>query len=67
MTLAWPNKHATRAVELLCQAVSKGYNDVVHMSIDTDLDPIRQRADYKKLVSELVDDARDYDGCSCAA
>jgi hypothetical protein len=33
--------------------VSKGYKDVPHMKKDTDLDPLRQRADFKKLVADL--------------
>jgi len=45
--------YATRAVELLQQAVQKGYQDVAHMKKDTDLDPLRQREDFQKLIREL--------------
>jgi tetratricopeptide (TPR) repeat protein len=41
------------AMKLLRDAVSKGYKDSVHMKKDADLDPLRQREDYKKLVAEL--------------
>jgi hypothetical protein len=41
------------AMKLLCEAVSKGYKDVAHMKKDTDLDPLRQRDDFQKLVAEL--------------
>jgi tetratricopeptide (TPR) repeat protein len=38
------------AMKLLRGAVSKGYNDVRHMKQDTDLNPLRQREDFRKLV-----------------
>jgi tetratricopeptide (TPR) repeat protein len=41
------------AMKLLRDAVSKGYKDVPHMKKDTDLDPLRQREDFKKLIAEL--------------
>jgi serine/threonine protein kinase len=41
------------AMKLLREAVSKGYQDVPHMKKDTDLDPLRQREDFKKLLAEL--------------
>ena len=41
------------AMKLLRDAVSKGYKDVAHMKKDIDLDPLRQREDYQKLVAEL--------------
>jgi serine/threonine protein kinase/tetratricopeptide (TPR) repeat protein len=44
---------ALRAVELLRRAVAKGYRDVTHMKEDADLDSIRHRADFKKLLAEL--------------
>jgi hypothetical protein len=42
------------AMKLLRVAVSKGYKDVAHMKKDTDLDPLRQRDDFQKLIAELV-------------
>jgi len=47
------DKHALRAVELLRRAVAKGYRDAAHMTKDTDLDSLRARADFKKLMAEL--------------
>jgi hypothetical protein len=41
------------AMKLLREAVSKGYKDVAHMKKDTDLDPLRQREDFQKLIAEL--------------
>ena len=35
------------------EAVSRGYKNAAHMKKDTDLDPLRQREDYKKLLAEL--------------
>jgi hypothetical protein len=42
-------RYASRAVELLRQAVAKGYKDVAHMKKDADLDGLRGREDFKKL------------------
>jgi tetratricopeptide (TPR) repeat protein len=41
------------AMKLLREAVSKGYKDVPHMKKDTDLDPLRPREEFQKLVAEL--------------
>jgi serine/threonine protein kinase/tetratricopeptide (TPR) repeat protein len=41
------------AMKLLRDAMSKGYKDVPHMKKDTDLDPLREREDFKKLLAEL--------------
>jgi tetratricopeptide (TPR) repeat protein len=46
-------KYATRALEFLRQAVAKGYKDVAHIKKDLDLDALRQREDFKKLIAEL--------------
>ncbi len=46
-------QYAARAVDLLRQAVAEGYKDVAHLRKDPDLDALRQRADFKKLLSEL--------------
>ena len=40
-------------MKLLRDAVSKGFKDVPHMKKDTDLDPLRQRDDFRTLVAEL--------------
>jgi serine/threonine protein kinase len=41
------------AMKFLREAVGKGYKDVAHMKKDTDLDPLRQREDFQKLIAEL--------------
>src|SRR5581483_5547030 len=41
------------ALKVLREAVRRGYNDVPHMKKDTDLDPLRQRPDFQKLLAEL--------------
>jgi serine/threonine protein kinase/predicted RNA polymerase sigma factor len=41
------------AMKMLRHAVNKGYKDVMKMKTDHDLDPLRQREDFKKLVAEL--------------
>src|SRR5262249_39909720 len=40
-------------MKLLRDAVGKGCKDVAHMRKDTDLDSLRQRDDFQKLVAEL--------------
>jgi tetratricopeptide (TPR) repeat protein len=46
-------EHADQAMDLLRQAVEKGYKDADHMKQDTDLDALRQRDDFKKLLADL--------------
>jgi hypothetical protein len=46
------------AMKLLRDAVNKGFKDVVHMKKDTDLDPLRQREDFQKLVVGLEEKAK---------
>jgi serine/threonine protein kinase len=41
------------AMKLLREAVSKGFKDVKQMKKDTDLNPLRQREDFQKLVAQL--------------
>jgi tetratricopeptide (TPR) repeat protein len=48
-------QYAARAVALLHQAVGKGYGDKLYLKEGTDLAPLRQRADYQKLLAELGD------------
>ena len=47
------DKTAAKAVDLLKQAVAKGYKDVAQLKKDSDLDGLRQRDDFKKLLEEL--------------
>ena len=44
---------ADRAMQWLHKAVQAGYKDAAHMKKDTDLDPLREREDFKKLLAEL--------------
>jgi hypothetical protein len=46
-------KYAIRAVELLRLAVAKGYKDAAHLKEEADLDPLRQRDEFKKLLADL--------------
>jgi tetratricopeptide (TPR) repeat protein len=45
--------YADAAMKMLHDAVNKGYKDVAQVKKDTDLDALRQRADFRKLVAEL--------------
>jgi serine/threonine protein kinase/tetratricopeptide (TPR) repeat protein len=45
--------YADRAMATLRQAVQNGYKDFSHMKKDSDLDPLRSRADFQKLLAEL--------------
>jgi uncharacterized protein (TIGR02996 family) len=45
--------YADEAMDFLGQAIVEGYIDAGHMKKDTDLDPIRKREDFKKLIAEL--------------
>jgi tetratricopeptide (TPR) repeat protein/tRNA A-37 threonylcarbamoyl transferase component Bud32 len=51
--LGTKEKYAARAVELLRQAVARGYKDAAHMKKDTDLDALRPRDDFQKLLADL--------------
>jgi serine/threonine protein kinase/tetratricopeptide (TPR) repeat protein len=46
-------EYADRAMQLLQMAVKAGYKDGAHAKKDTDLDPLRGREDFKKLLAEL--------------
>jgi tetratricopeptide (TPR) repeat protein len=46
--------YSDAAMKLLREAVSKGYKDIANMKKDTDLNPLRQREDFQKLVAGLV-------------
>jgi serine/threonine-protein kinase len=45
--------YGDRAVEALRQAVAKGYKDADHLKKDPDLDPLRGRDDFQKLLAEV--------------
>jgi tetratricopeptide (TPR) repeat protein len=52
---AQADRCAARAVELLRQAVAKGYAEVANLRQDADLAPLRRRADYAALLWDLAD------------
>jgi len=45
--------YADRAIELLRQAAHAGLKDVVHMKKDPDLNSLRGRNDFNKLIADL--------------
>jgi hypothetical protein len=47
------DEYAGRAVELLRRAVKAGWKDAAHMAKDADLDPLRDRNDFKQLLADL--------------
>jgi tetratricopeptide (TPR) repeat protein len=47
-------QYTDRAMQLLHQAVKAGYKDAAHMTTDPDLDALRGREDFKKLIGELA-------------
>src|SRR4029077_15437461 len=47
------NEQADVAMAWLNKAVAAGYSDVAHMKQDKDLDALRGREDFKKLLAEL--------------
>jgi tetratricopeptide (TPR) repeat protein len=49
------DRYHARAVELLRLAFAKGYRDIAAMLQDSDLDPLRRRADYADLLWDLAD------------
>ena len=46
--------YADRAMALLNEAVKEGYQDAAHMKEDSDLDTLRAREDFRKLLAELA-------------
>ena len=48
------DEQGRRAVELLELAIKNGFTDVRHLAVDKDLDAIRDRADFRKLASDLA-------------
>ena len=47
------DREAERAMECLQQAVDAGFNNLSQMKRDTDLDSLRDRADFKQLLAKL--------------
>lgn len=49
---------ANRAIALLRQAIAKGWKNAEHLKTDRDLDSLRRRDDFQKLVAELEHEAK---------
>ena len=47
-------EYADRAIDTLRKAVNAGFKDVARMAKDTELDPLRGREDFTKLIEELA-------------
>jgi hypothetical protein len=50
--------YARRAVELLREAVARGFKDVHELKTLPDYDPLRRRDDFKKLLQDVEDRAK---------
>jgi hypothetical protein len=46
-------KNAQQAIDLLRQAVANGYKDIARVKKDKDLDSLRGREDFKKLMADM--------------
>ena len=46
--------YGDQAMAMLRTAVAKGFKDAAHMKKDKDLDALREREDFKKLLAELA-------------
>jgi hypothetical protein len=53
LTAAEGQEVADKAMEVLRRAVVSGYRNVAKMRTDTDLDSLRKREDFQKLMQEL--------------
>ena len=45
--------YGDEAMKMLGDAVAKGFKDAAHVKKDPDLDPLRQREDYWKMITEM--------------
>src|SRR5262249_28315473 len=52
--VALRERYAARAIELLGLAIDRGFKDVGQLQKDQDLDCLRQRTDFKKLVQRIA-------------
>jgi serine/threonine protein kinase/tetratricopeptide (TPR) repeat protein len=52
-------KLAEEAMAMLNQAVARGYQNAAHLKEDRDLDALRQRADFQKLLADLENAKKD--------
>ena len=56
VTAAEGESEAARAMEWLGRAVANGFRNANLLRIESALDPLRERSDFKKLVAELLKD-----------
>ena len=47
------DEYAAQAIDLLRKAVAAGYSDAEHIAKDSDLDALRERADFRELLASL--------------
>ena len=47
-------EYTNKALDALQKAIDCGYNDIVHLSHDSDLDNIRTHAQYKEIIMQLI-------------
>jgi serine/threonine protein kinase len=52
-------RYVEKAIETLSRAIAGGYKDVANIRSDTDLDALRDREDFKKLMAKLGAEAKD--------
>jgi serine/threonine protein kinase len=52
--------YADEAMKMLRDAIAKGYHDTAHLKQDKDLDALRERADFKKLLAWLEEPGHVY-------
>jgi hypothetical protein len=51
--------YADQALAMLRTAVAKGFQDAAQLKQDPDLDPLRKREDFRKLLADLEAKAKD--------
>jgi tetratricopeptide (TPR) repeat protein len=58
LTTADADAAGEKAVATLRRAIAAGYRDAAHMRKDTDLDSLRKRPDFEKLLADLEEDLK---------
>ena len=48
------DRYARWAIDALRQAIAAGFRDFAHMRVDTDLDPLRNRQEFRLLLMDLA-------------
>jgi hypothetical protein len=55
------DRYGAAAIAALGDAVGLGYTDLVTLNVEPDLEPIRNRQDFKKLIANLEANAKQPD------